>query len=114
MEEIVGLIVEEIDVLPWKVPGSFIEWNWVPSTPLDIQWKLDVSSLIFFCGDKCKYILDFRKITNFEIHLLFLVAGLLEEKTFTKGLVDVYIFHQPIALSKARRFQNNSERWKKR
>ena len=54
-----------------------------------------------FCGDKCKYI-DFRNITNFEIHLLFLVAGLLEDKAFRKGLVDV--------LSKTGRFQNNSER----
>ena len=53
----------------------------------------------FFCGDKCKYI-DFRNITNFEIHLLFLLAGLLEDKAFRKGQVDVYIFHQPIALSK--------------
>ena len=55
-----------------------------------------------FCGDKCKYI-DFRKI-----HLLFLVAGLLEDNAFRKGLVDVYIFHQPIALTKTGRFQNNS------
>ena len=62
----------------------------------------------FFCGDKCTYI-DFRNITNFEIHLLFLLAGLLEEKAFRKGPVDVYIFHQPIALSKTERFQNNSE-----
>ena len=44
------------------------------------------------------------------IHLLFLVAGLLKDKAFRKGLVDVYIFHQPIALSKIGRFQNNSER----
>ena len=64
------------------------------------------------CGDKRKYI-DSRNIINFEIHLLFLVAGLLEDKAFRKGLVDVYIFHQPIALSKTGRFQNNSERWKK-
>ena len=54
--------------------------------------------------------MDFRNITNFEIHLLFLVAGLLEDKAFRKGLVDVYIFHQPIALSKTGRFQNKSER----
>ena len=80
----------------------------VLSEPFEIHWKLDVSSLIFF-GDKCKYI-DFRNITNFEIHLLFLVAGLLKDKAFRKSLVDVYIFHQPIALSKTGRFQNNSER----
>ena len=66
----------------------------------------------FFCGDRCKYI-DFRNITNFEIHLLFLVAGLLEDKAFRKSLVDVYIFHQPIGLSKTGRFQNNFERSKK-
>ena len=51
-----------------------------------------------------------RNIKSFEIHLLFLVAGLLEDKAFRKGLVDVYIFHQPIALSITGRFQNNSER----
>ena len=44
-----------------------------------------------FCGDICKYI-DFRNITNFEIHLLFLLAGLLEDKAFRKSLVDVYMF----------------------
>ena len=54
--------------------------------------------------------IHFRNITNFEIHLLFLVAGLLEDKAFRKGLVNVYIFHQPIAMSKTRRFQNDSER----
>ena len=53
-----------------------------------------------------KYI-DFRNITNFEIHLLFLVAGLLEHKAFRKGLVDVYIFLQPIALSKQDDFKVN-------
>ena len=62
-----------------------------------------------FWGDKCKYI-DFRNVTNFEIHLLFFLAGLLEDKALRKGLVDVYIFHQPIAQSKTGRFQNNSER----
>ena len=52
--------------------------------------------------------IHFRNITNFEIHLLFLVAGLLEDLAFRKGLVDLHIFHQPIALSKTERFQNNS------
>ena len=61
------------------------------------------------CADKCKYI-DFRNITNFEVHLLFFLAWLLEDKAFRKGLVDVSIFHQPIALSKKGRFQNNFER----
>ena len=46
--------------------------------------------------------------------MLFSVAGLLEDKAFRKGIVDVYIFHQLIALSKTGRFQNNSEKWKKR
>ena len=55
---------------------------------------------------------NFRNIANFEIHLLFLAAGLLEDKVFRKGLVNVYIFHQPIALSKTGRFQNNSVREK--
>ena len=47
-----------------------------------------------FCGNKCKYI-EFRNITNFEIQL-FLVAGLLEDKALRKGLVDVYIFTNPL------------------
>ena len=80
--------------MSWKVSRSFIEWKLVLSGPLDIHWKMDVSSLDF-CGDKCKYI-DFRNITNLEIHLLFLVAGLLEDKAFRKGLVDVYISTNPL------------------
>ena len=56
-----------------------------------------------------KYI-DFRNIINFEIHLLLLVAGVLEDKAFRKGLVDVYIFHQPIALFKTGLFQNSCQR----
>ena len=64
---------------------------------------------LILCGDKCKY-KDFRNVINFEIHLLFLLAGLLEDKAFRKGLVDAYIFHQPIALSKKGLFQNNSDR----
>ena len=36
MEVIVGVVVEQIDILSWKVPRSFIEWNLVPSKPLDI------------------------------------------------------------------------------
>ena len=74
----------------------------------------DFETVIFYvlfgilCGDKCKYI-DFRNIINFEVHLLFLVALLFEDKAFRKGLVDVYIFHQLIALFKTGRFQNNSE-----
>ena len=37
MEEIVGVVVEEIDVLTWKVSGSFIEWMLVLTEPLDIH-----------------------------------------------------------------------------
>ena len=57
------------------------------------------------CGNKCKYI-DFINKTNFEIHLLLLAARLLEDKAFRKGLVNVYIFYHPLALSKTERFQN--------
>ena len=53
----------------------------------------------FLYDDKCKYI-DFRNIINFQIHLLFMAAGLLEDKAREKGLVNVYISQQPIALSK--------------
>ena len=64
---------------------------------------------IFLSADKCKYV-HFRSIINFQIHLLFLVAGLLLDKAREKDLVNVYIFQQPIALSKTGRFQNNSDR----
>ena len=64
---------------------------------------------LFVYDDKCKYI-DFRIVINFQIHVLFLAAGLLHNKAREKGLVNVYIFQQPIALSKTRRFQNNSDR----
>ena len=37
----------------------------------------------------CKYI-DFRNIINFQIHLLFLAAGLLQDKVREKGRVNVY------------------------
>ena len=46
--------------------------------------------------------------------MLFLAVGHLEDKAREKGLVNVYIFQQPIALFKTGRFQNNSDRWKKR
>ena len=36
-----------------------------------------------------------------------------EGSTREKGPFNVYIFQQPIALSKTGRFQNNSDRWKK-
>ena len=64
---------------------------------------------LFLYGDKCKYI-DFRNVINFQIHLLFLAAGLLQDKAREKGIVNVYIFQQPIALSEIGRFQNNSDR----
>ena len=67
----------------------------------------------FLYGDKCKYI-DVRNIMNLQVHLLFLATGVLEDKAREKWLVNVYIFQQSIALSKTGRFQNNSERGKKR
>ena len=62
----------------------------------------------FLYGDNCKYI-DFRNIINLQVYL-FLAAEVLEDKAREKDLVNVYIFQQPIALSKTGRFQNNSER----
>ena len=47
MEEIIGVVAEEIDVVAWKISRSFTEWNLVPSKQLDIHWELDVSSLNF-------------------------------------------------------------------
>ena len=64
-------------------------------------------------NDKFKYI-DFRSTINFQIHLLFLAAGFLQDKAREKELVNAYIFQQLIALSKTGRFQNNSDKWKKR
>ena len=63
-------------------------------------------------GDKCKHI-DFRNIINFQIHVLFLAAGLLQDKAREKNLINVYIFQQTIAMPKIGRFQNNSDRWTK-
>ena len=53
----------------------------------------------FLYDDNYKYI-DFRNIINFQIHLLFLAAGLLQDKAREKGLVNVYIFQQPISLKR--------------
>ena len=53
---------------------------------------------------------DFRNIINFQVYLLFLADGVLEDKTHEKGLVSVYIFQKPIALSNTGRFRDNSER----
>ena len=64
--------------------------------------------LLFLYDNKCKYI-DFRNIINFPIDVLFLAVLLLQDKAREKGLVNVYIFQQPIVLSKIGRFQNNSE-----
>ena len=57
-------------------------------------------------GDKCKYI-DVGNIITLQVYLLFLAAGVLEDKVREKELVNVYIFQQPIALSKTGRLQNN-------
>ena len=59
---------------------------------------------LFLYGDKCKYI-DVRSILNFQVHSLFLAAGLLEDKAREKSLVNVYTFQQPIALSKQEDFK---------
>ena len=58
----------------------------------------------FFFIDNVRVYVDLRNMSNFEVRLLFLVAGILEDKVFRKGLIDVYIFPLPIALSKAGRF----------
>ena len=63
----------------------------------------------FLYGDKWEYT-DFRNIINFKVHVLFLTAGLRKDKAREKGLLNVYIFQQPIALSKTSRFQNNLDR----
>ena len=63
----------------------------------------------FLYGDKCKYI-DVRNIINLQVQSSFLAAGVLEDKAREKGLVNVYIFQQSIALPYTRRFQNSSER----
>ena len=54
--------------------------------------------------------IDVRNIINLQVYLLFLAAGVLEEKAREKELVNVYIFQQPVAPSKTGRFQNKSER----
>ena len=47
------------------------------------------------CDDKCKYI-DFRNITNFQIHLLFLAAGLLQDKVRKKTWSMFTFFSNPL------------------
>ena len=47
MKEIVGVVVEEIDVCHERFLVDSLSKNLVPSEPLDIHWKLDVSSLNF-------------------------------------------------------------------
>ena len=80
MEEIVGVVVEEIDESFLNHQLSEIQSHLNPSTFtgnwMYLHWTL--------CGDKCKYI-NFRNTTNFEIRLLFLAAGLLEDKAFRKA-----------------------------
>ena len=41
--------------------------------------------------DKCKYI-DVRNIINVQVYLLFLAAGVLEEKVHEKKLINVSTF----------------------
>ena len=72
---------------------------------MHLQW--------FLYYDGCKYV-DFRNIILLQIHLLFLAAGLLQEKAREKGLVNVYIFQQPIALCKTGRFQNSLRQMKEK
>ena len=71
----------------------FLSENWSYRNPSTFtgNWMY----LHCFCGDKCKYI-DFRNIRNFGIHLLFLFAGLLEDKVFRKDLVNVNIITNPL------------------
>ena len=54
--------------------------------------------------------MDVRNIINLQVYLLFLAAGVLKDKVREKELVNVYIYQQPIALSKTAPFQSNSER----
>ena len=49
----------------------------------------------FSYDDKCEYI-DFRNVINFQIHLLFLAAGLLEDKAREKSIVNVTFFSNPL------------------
>ena len=46
-------------------------------------------------GDKCNHI-DVRNIINLKVYLLFMAAGVLEDKVREKELVNVYIFQQPM------------------
>ena len=64
-----------------------------------INHILNVSSLVLY-DDKIKYV-DLSKITNLEVGLLFLTVQLLKDKAQEKGLVNVYIFNNPL-LSKTR------------
>ena len=44
--------------------------------------------------------MNFRNVINFQVHLLCLAPGLLEDMTRENGLFNVYIVHQHVPLSK--------------
>ena len=64
------------------------------------EWWRGLNHLpLLFC--ESVYI-DVRDVINFQVHLLFLAAGLLEDKAHEKGPVNVYIFQQLIVLSETK------------
>ena len=58
----------------------------------------------FLYDDKCKYI-DVRNIINLQVYLLFLAAGVLEDKVRENELVNVCIFQQPLLCLKQDNFK---------
>ena len=58
----------------------------------------------FLYGDKCKYI-DFRDITNLQVRLLFLVAGLLEDKARDRAQSMFTFFSNPLLCLKQEDFK---------
>ena len=107
-----------IQFLGIKVDSGQYSFHWALDQA-SFQVKFFVPSLIFYilsrkCSTERKFGTQALRYLYFQIHLLFLAAGLLQDKAREKGLVNVYIFQQPNALSKTGRFQNNSDKWKKR
>ena len=81
MEEIVGWLVEKIDVSARKIPRSFTKRIEVKKKQKNSTFTGNWMHLHrFLYGDKCKNI-DVRDIINVQVHLLFfLAAGLFEDK----------------------------------
>ena len=105
MEEIVGWLVEKIDVSARKIPRSFTKRIVVQNKKNSTFTGKWMYLHWFLYGDKCKNI-NVRDIINVQVHLLFLAAGLFEDKAREKGLLNIStFFSNPLLCLKQDDFQ---------